>query len=133
MNYNLFKFKMKVKLLKYKKDFLSMFEYKDKDGYKGVEFYEDKDGKLVSVKPVRSFKNMLLNIRDCFFMIKVSKLSITEYGMFFCEEKQVAFKNIFIKFGSWFFRNLLPGTYFSWSIKRSMKNAIKQLGKKGVK
>ena len=64
-------------------------------------------------------------------MVKVNKLSITEYGMFLYDEREVAFKNIFIKFGNWFFKNLLPGTYFSWSIKSSLKNAIKQMKKKG--
>jgi len=135
MNYKLFKFKMKVMLLKYKKKFLSAFEYQEEVCGEKVEAfsYENRDGKWVQVKLPRSFKNMVLNIRDYFFMIKVKKLSITEYGMFTYTEKEIAFKNIFTKFGNWFFRNLLPNTYFSWSIKRSLKNAIKQMERKGEK
>ena len=134
MNYKLFKFKMKVILLKYKKKFLSAFEYEDLRSH-NEQIYKTtliSDGVYVAYrKPKRSFKNLVFNIRDFFFMVKVNKLSITEYGMFLYDEREVAFKNIFIKFGNWIFKNLLPGTYFSWSIKSSLKNAIKQMKKKG--
>jgi len=128
------KFKAKMKMKAWKKNLLSIFERPNEEiarryGGEEIEITDWDAGKPMGriKKQERSFKNLLLNVRDKLFSreyvtVKVMSLPFGDdgqLGYFMGNERRYSFKYLFVNIANRVGR-YIPG-YTMWRLKKSLE------------